>query len=192
MSSLIKRISIGLTICGLGVVFALPPGMAAADDQHWLDKPRTNWNSPGMDIPAPPPADQDQLPTCGTQARSVETDYDQALSDAGWTVYGSYQAGWGVAIVSGLAGYDGMCRPMGFQDFVFVDGVFAGTLSPEPMDSRTDGARDMLSLLTADRVRSVFLRYKAGDPACCPSSKSSVLYGVDRSGSAPVVVPQSE
>jgi hypothetical protein len=148
MSSLFKRISLGLTMCGLGVVFALPPGMAAADDQ--------------------------------------------SLADAGWTVYGSYQAGWGIAVISALARYDGMCRPMGFQDFVFVDGVFAGTLSPEPMDSRTDGARDVLNLLTADHMRSVFLRYRAGDPACCPSSKSSVLYGVDRSGSAPVVVPQSD
>jgi hypothetical protein len=144
-----------------------------------------------MDIPAPPPAIQGFPPGCATQSRPTETDTDQAVADAGWTVYGSYMAGWGVAIVSALTSYDGMCRPMGFQDFVFVDGTFAGTLSPQPMDSRTDGARDLLSLQTTDRMLSTFVRYKASDAACCPSSKTSVIYRIDRSSWAPVVVPQS-
>jgi hypothetical protein len=43
-------------------------------------------------------------------------------------------------LVSGAAGTDGMCRPEQFQEFLFVKGAFAGTISPAPMDSRSDGA----------------------------------------------------
>jgi hypothetical protein len=34
------------------------------------------------------------------------------------------------------AGYDGMYRPRPYQEFVFVRGIFAGTLAPQPMNSR--------------------------------------------------------
>ena len=40
--------------------------------------------------------------------------------------------------LAGMADADGMCRPLGYQLFVFVGGSFAGTLSPLPMDSRAD------------------------------------------------------
>jgi hypothetical protein len=51
----------------------------------------------------------------------------------------------------GTAGYDGMCRPRQYQDFVFVGSVFAGTLSPQPMDSRTDGALGRVFHRSAER-----------------------------------------
>ncbi len=33
-------------------------------------------------------------------------------------------------VVLGRSGVDGMCRPLGYQGFVFVGGRFAGTLAP--------------------------------------------------------------
>ena len=86
--------------------------------------------TPGMAMPHPvrnrpgPATDVDTR--CTDQARPAETDEDRAVERAGWTLFASYSAGWGVRIVRGLAGYDGMCRPMEYQGFVFVDGKLAG------------------------------------------------------------------
>ena len=65
----------------------------------------------------------------------------QALVDAGWSLFNAENAtGAPFEILSGQANADGMCRPTDYQLFVFESGVFAGTLSPDLMDSRTDGA----------------------------------------------------
>ncbi len=180
-----KRVLIGLVLAS-----SLPPVSAAADGS-WLDQPLTNWNSPGMELPAAPSGTPSPNPDCQNQGRPAETDEDMAVAAAGWTVYGSYTGGWGVLVVRGLSGWDGMCRPMGYQEFVFVDGAFAGTLAPAPMDSRTDGAGDLSGLQGPDLLSAAFQRYTSTDPACCPSSTKAVQYHVDRSGAAPVIVPQA-
>jgi hypothetical protein len=73
-------------------------------------------------------------------ARPPQTEEDKRLRDQGWDLVGAFQGGWDILVIRGTAGYDGMCRPRQFQDFVFVRGAFAGTLSPRVMDSRADGA----------------------------------------------------
>jgi hypothetical protein len=120
------------------------------------------------------------------------------VAGAGWTVAGDYRAGWGVQVVLGLALYDGMCRPLQYQEFVFVDGRFAGTISPTPMDSRTDGAGETEAILSGidpaapgQIVGASFRRYTAADPLCCPSATSFVTYRVERVGDAPLLVPLS-
>jgi hypothetical protein len=45
----------------------------------------------------------------------------------------------GTSVVLGLAGFDGMCRPLRVHAFVFIDGAFAGTLTPSVMNARSDG-----------------------------------------------------
>jgi len=60
------------------------------------------------------------------------------LIAAGWHLFSAAQVGWGIRLVDGLVGYDGMCRPNQFQGFVFADGQFVGTISPAPMNSRTE------------------------------------------------------
>jgi hypothetical protein len=77
-----------------------------------------------------------------------------------------------------MAAADGMCRPMSYQAFVFSNGSFVGTLSPVPMDSRTDGALSTFRLLDASRVQAEFARYTESDPLCCPSRISTVDYSV--------------
>lgn len=166
----------------------LATALPARADGSWLDQPLVNWNLPGAALPAPP-AEEVVNPMCGQDARPVETAEDQALSDAGWTLFGAYQGGWGVTVVSALSGYDGMCRPFGYQFFVFVDGAFAGTISPEPMDSRFDGAATIVRLDAQGRISAQFSRYGESDPLCCPSRISFVSYGIDQSQGAPVLVP---
>ena len=108
---------------------------------------------------------------------------------AGWTLYHGYQAGYGVLVIWALSGYDGMCRPMGYQAFVFAEGAFAGTIAPAPMNSRTDGSAQTVQLLSGD-VTATFSRYARNDPACCPSRPDvRVGYIVERGPGGPVLVP---
>ena len=113
------------------------------------------------------------------------------MVDAGWRLFSAAQVGWGMRVAYGLVGYDGMCRPLQFQGFVFADGQFAGTISPQPMDSRTDGVGRVLDMHGPANLAAQFNRYAPTDALCCPSAAFFVEYTVDRSGSAPLLVPQS-
>lgn len=130
-------------------------------------------------------------PRCLPQKRPIDTAADQALSDAGWTLFAGYNAGWDTYVVRALSGYDGMCRPLGYNVFVFVDGQFAGTISPDNMDSRTDGSGDVRFFATRDSMSAEFQRYSDTDPLCCPSGSASVIYAVNRTGNGPLLVPQT-
>ena len=85
-------------------------------------------------------------------------------------------------MVLGRSGVDGMCRPLGFQGFVFSGGRFAGTLAPRPMDSRSDGAAQAPELWSAGTLSVTFSRYTGRDPLCCPSRVSTVQYRIDVRG----------
>ncbi len=146
----------------------------SAQDETWLDGDLASWNTPGMAIPTAPTIDGNTDPRCVERERPAETAEDDALIAEGWHLFLPYQRGWGVTLISGLASYDGMCRPLGYQSFVFVDGVFAGTVSPEPMNSRTTGAARDVNLWYADQVSAEYLRYAPDDPLCCASSTDSV------------------
>jgi hypothetical protein len=176
------------------IVGAASPSRASADGS-WLDDPSATWNTPGMRMPNPVknrPGPASEVDTrCTDQARPAEIDEDRALERAGWTVFGSYEGGWVVRIVRGLAGYDGMCRPLEYQAFVFVDGKLAGTLSPTTMDSRIDGSLMGLDFYVSDRIIARYARYKADDALCCPSAESTVFYKIDRSGASPVLVREN-
>jgi len=170
------------------LVFALGLASGAAPvraDGAWLDeKPIKPWNQAGMSVPrplaedAPFPANEER---CAARIRQPENAADQAVVDAGWTLYESYRAGWGISVVFATVGTDGMCRPWGYQQFVFVNGVFAGTVSPVPMYSRTDGSGSVLSFDGDGRISASFARYDDKDPLCCPSKPSAfVEFKIDR------------
>ena len=171
--------------CALGLLCA---PLAAVADGSWIDQGGPNWNQAGMAVPAAPPeaAEPPSDPRCAASARWVENANDQAVANAGWHLYGWYESGWGISAVTGLSGFDGMCRPMGFQEFIFVDGVFAGTISPVPMDSRADGSGWVISI-GPNEVTAQFNRYTPDDALCCPSAESTVHYTIDRDGGAPVL-----
>lgn len=171
---------------------ALLPRTSHADGA-WLDAPLVQWNSPGADVPvAPPNVGLPGNPNCPTSGRPPETDEDAAVVGAGWTLFGTYQAGWGVKVIHGEAGYDGMCRPDPYQVFVFVDGVFAGTIAPSEMGARTDGSENQAVLQgSGDRLLANFSRYAPDDPLCCPSRISTVMYRIDTQDGLPVLVATS-
>ncbi|HEX3246698.1 MAG TPA: LppP/LprE family lipoprotein, partial [Chloroflexota bacterium] len=171
---------------------ALGPPISANADSTWLDEPIQQWNQPGMPVPLVQRSGTEaQLdPRCASVARSAETSMDASVTDAGWTLFNPYEAGWGVALLFGVSGYDGMCRPSMYHAFVFVDGAFAGTLAPVASMSRTDGALTRDARIEADgRLGAVFIRYAPEDPLCCPSQPSvAVSYRVERTPQGPVVL----
>jgi hypothetical protein len=181
-----------LTAAVLALLVTAPhPIPLAAQQASWLDGELASWNTAAMAIPAAPTVDGYPDPRCASRERPAETDEDDALIAEGWRLFLPYQRGWGVTLVSGLAGYDGMCRPLGYQYFVFVDGEFAGTIAPRPMDSRSDGAADTVSLWFADQLSAEFRRYTANDALCCPSGSTSVDYTIVHTPAGPVLNPNS-
>jgi hypothetical protein len=170
------------------VAFAQTQGSAS-----WLDEPLVSWNQAGMPLPTPvPPTGYSLNPSCASSLRWAETPQDQALVDAGWSLQAAYQAGWGTTAVDGASSYDGMCRPLGYNGFVFVNGVFAGTISPDPMDSRSTGAGSVTSLQNG-QILARYVRYAATDPLCCPSMPAvDVTFEVQSTPDGPVLVPISK
>jgi hypothetical protein len=73
--------------------------------------------------------------------------------------------------------------------FVFVDGRFAGTLSPELMNSRTGGTATEVRLYSASHVAAEFARYTEKDPLCCPLCTSSVSLQITRDVGGALVAP---
>ncbi len=81
-----------------------------------------------------------------------------------------------------------MRRPVAYQQFVFVDGVFAGTLAPQAMMPRTDGALFDV-WIGPDEVGALHDRYAPTDGLCCPSAQTRVSFTVERTAAGPVVTP---
>jgi hypothetical protein len=159
----------------------------------WLDRPLVNWNKAGDKLPLPP-ADGERkqalIQRCQLTPPLV-TPAEKEVDAAGWIPFWNVDQQLvrdGIEIIGGMMGADGMCRPARYNLFVFVDGRFAGVLSPTPMTSRLDGSsgvvRMALPLITAE-----FARYTPSDPLCCPSSRVTVRYRIDRTPAGTVVVP---
>ncbi|HEX7085765.1 MAG TPA: LppP/LprE family lipoprotein [Vicinamibacterales bacterium] len=161
-----------LVTCG-GVIHSQEAGGA------WMDEPAiASWNSAGRPVPAAPDVDNPVNPRCRGLARPPQSNEDTLVRDRGWDLVGAFQGGWEVVIVRGTATYDGMCRPIQFQDFVFVRGRFAGTLAPAPMKSRTDGALSRVALQGPTQLTAEYLRYAESDALCCPSRITRVTFEI--------------
>lgn len=192
------RLGIGLALSILMAASSAATGVAdqlpaqAQDSGSWLDQPLVNWNQAGMVLPAPVSGAGNILsPSCAPTLRWAETPEDQALTDAGWSLQPPYLAGWGMTAVTGSSSYDGMCRPLGYNVFVFVNGAFAGTISPEPMDSRTSGAGSVTGMQNG-RVYARYVRYAPTDPLCCPSLPAvDITFEVHSTPNGPVLTPMS-
>jgi hypothetical protein len=176
-------------LCGAIVMMAGQSEFGEAQKVgSWLDAPKpASWNKSGLSIPVVPSVQADIDPRCRALVRPAELEEDKRVRDQGWDLVGAYQGGWQILVIRGTAGYDGMCRPRQFQGFVFVRGVFAGTLSPEPMESRTDGALSQVFLQSNGRLTADYLRYASKDPLCCPSKTTHIEFEIgDGSTLSPV------
>lgn len=187
-------------LAGFALSFVLAAGLTATGmatawaDGTWLDAPLTNWNAPGQGVPKATPPQFELDPRCVERARPPESPEEAQVEAQGWRLVGMYQGGWGTRIVTGATEFDGMCRPIGFQTFTFQHGVFAGTISPQTMDSRTDGAAFNVILSSkapgeVQQVTASFTRYKPEDPLCCASAKTDVSYRITVENGKPVLTP---
>jgi hypothetical protein len=173
---------------------ALVTLLAAGGPGSWLDaKPLVNWNVAGAALPARPGPKDAELGLggrCRSSVRPPTTIEDRALVKRGWSLVGPATRYATTVIDFAMSSADGMCRPNGYQGFVFVNGKFAGTLAPHPMDSRTDGAvsGQMITLRNANDIEAAFARYSDKDPLCCPHANSLVTYTI-KTAPAPRVFP---
>src|SRR5215213_7884897 len=163
---------------GAALAAALLPATALAGG-GWIDGGATGWNGPGGGVPGSPGANAGDTERCAAILRGPETGEDQAVQEMGWALYGAPAGDFGIRIVSAMLGADSDCRPLGFQDFIFVEGAYAGTISPELMDSGTDGARAEIGVPSGDLVAARFERWDG--------SSTWVNYYIDR-GASPVLI----
>jgi heat shock protein HslJ len=161
------------------LVFGAPVRTCAADS--WLDRPLTNWNREGSNLPRLPRPTQDAggspiADRCREQIRQPASDGEKAVTRIGWMVYGPIESKESTTVFLALSSVDGMCRPLGYQAFVYSEGRYAGTLSPAAMNSRMDGSLSKIRLLSPTNLVAEFVRYSASDALCCPSRISTVQY----------------
>jgi uncharacterized lipoprotein YbaY len=164
----------------------------AARPGSWLDAPLTAWNVAGQNVHKPPPPSsslQADAQRCGENTRKPSLDVDRPLVREGWKLFGPAMVYGRTTIVKARSDADGMCRPLGYNVFVFYDGKFAGTISPVLMNARTDGAETNVHILDEDQVTVEFARYTAQDPLCCPSSTSRVMFELKNDAAGPRLVP---
>ena len=142
-----------------------------------------------MPIPPAPQGQKNPDPRCRESMREPASEVDQQVRARGWDLIGPTVESEEIRVIVGTANYDGMCCPRQYQEFVFGRGIFAGTLSPVPMDSRTDGALGRVAIQTGGRVQAEYSRYGAADPLCCPSRITTVVFEIEKD--PPVLKPVS-
>lgn len=169
----------------------LSPPAIGAEGGEWLDGDTLeNWNTAGDEIPTAPEQESDNFEYCQQAIRAAQIPEDEAILEAGWQLYGPIQLYGDTVVVTGMANADGMCRPLAHQAFVFVEGEFAGTLSPTPMDSRTDGNLFAIDLIQSNYLRGAYQRYEPSDALCCPSAEDYLFFTIEEPDGTPVVVPE--
>lgn len=185
-----------LSLIGLLLIlcpFAFSTTARSQSAKSWFEqKPLRNWNKPGSAVPKAPNNTSRTNAQCQHQIRNAATPQERAVQSAGWTLYngrGEGKNSRGVSLIKGLTDFDGMCRALGYQEFVFVNGVFAGTTSPNLMNARSDGGLIETNIETPSRLKAQFSRYVKQDPSCCASQISEVTYRIDVANKKPFVVP---
>jgi len=175
----------GRLICAAAALclFGARQAAGAAEAPSWLDRsPPAAWNKPAAAIPRRAPGPVENGARCASNVRRATSLEDQRIAAAGWRLVGAYLRFDGTSIVEAASGFDGMCRWAGYNAFVFVDGTYAGTLSPTPMDALID-----VHLYSAGAISGTFSRYTPDDPLCCPTRTSSATYSLQGKGKLTVV-----
>jgi heat shock protein HslJ len=178
---LAARLFATVALAGVVALLSIIPAVAQGS---WLDRPLVDWNRPGDILPELPEPPEPQvgsadLERCERDLREPQSPAEEALVRRGWRPYGPVQSSELTMVVTALSSFDGMCRPMGFQAFVYWEGRYAGTLSPEPMNSRSDGSLIEVRV-RPDALSADFARYMDADPLCCPSRVDTVTYELER------------
>ena len=187
---MINQLSLFILILLSAIAYAPADSYANPEPSGlWLDS-SDNWNKPGTTIPqAPKTTDGNNLSYCQRSIRKASLPEDKQVIAAGWTLTGAVQLYEDTTVIQAMTDADGMCRPLNFQVFVFKEGQFAGTLSPIPMDSRTDGSLGRYQLYQSGQIDAIFSRYSPRDALCCASRTSRVFFQLETLNEQPVLVP---
>jgi hypothetical protein len=173
-----------IALCALSVILVALNTTAQQTDiaNSWLDRPLVNWNRQGKELPRLPRVtaigETPLSERCREQVRQPAVPAERAVVKLSWTLYGPAQLFGAARVFTAMGGVDGMCRPLGYQAFVYSEGRYAGTLSPVAMNSRTDGALTTIRLVSARRILAEFTRYTDTDPLCCPARMSTVIFNL--------------
>lgn len=156
---------------------------ALAQTSQWLDmKPLPNWNSRKRVILETKKISNAELKRCSTSVRQPTLSQDFLLTKMNWTLTGAAQVFGNTAIITTAEGFDGMCRPLKYETYVFIGNKLAGALTPAPVNSREDGSLSSVNLYSETEFTAEFARYRNSDALCCPSKIERVLYRVDPDG----------
>jgi len=178
-----KNQSIRLLGAAFAVVLTFSVHAVAQSQYSWLDdKPLPSWSERSRAILQTEKIGQSELARCRNVIRPATLPVDRLLTKYNWTLVGDAQVFGKATAVTVAQGFDGMCRPRGFQTLVFVGNLVAGTLSPGPMDSRTDGSLINVKLLSETSLVADYIRYKGTDALCCPSKINRVTFKIERDG----------
>jgi len=172
-------------------VFLLLCGVHGFGQSDWLDmKPLPNWNGRSRAILQTEKISPTDLARCRNIVRPASLAVDHLLTKYGWTLVGEAQIFGKTTVVTVATGFDGQCRPRGFDTLVFVGDRVAGKLSPGPMDSRTDGYLTNVNLITETSLTAYYARYRANDPLCCPWKTEAVTFIIKPDGKNFLLVPE--
>src|SRR5262245_23882607 len=94
-------------------LFIAAAAYAQTNVPSWLDRPLTNWNAPGRQLPAAPGAEESTksvIARCKLTPPAA-TAGEKALATAGWITFWNFDRQLladGVEVVGGMRGADGM------------------------------------------------------------------------------------
>lgn len=162
-----------------------------AQTGQWLDmKPLPNWNSRKRVILETKKMSAPELKRCSAAVRQPTLPQDFLLTKMNWTLTGAAQVFGNTAVITTAEGFDGMCRPLKYETYVFVGNRLAGGLTPGPEDSRADGSIINVNLYSETDLSAEFARYKNSDALCCPYKTERVTYKVKPDGGNFLLVPE--
>jgi len=113
------------------VVLSFSVHAVAQSQYSWLDdKPLPSWSARSRAILETKKISSAELTRCRNVIRPATLPVDRLLTKYNWTLVGDARVYGNTTAVTVAQGFDGMCRPLGFQTLVFVGNLVAGTLSP--------------------------------------------------------------
>lgn len=182
-----------LTSCLLFIFLCGAQAFAQSGAGVWLDQqPLPSWNSRKRAILETKKVSGAELRRCAAVVRQPTLAQDFLLTKMNWTLTGAAHVFGRTAIVTVAEAFDGQCRPLKYETYVFVGNRVAGTLTPGPLDSRADGALVNVQLGGEKNLIAQFARYRQSDSLCCPSKTETVSYVIKPDGANFLLVPESK
>ncbi len=186
-----KNLKIKFLLATFAVVLSC--GFDAFAQSDWLDmKPLPSWNERKRAILQTKKISSAELKRCAVVVRQPTLPQDKLLTKMGWTLTGAAHVFGNTTVVTVAEAFDGMCRPLKFDTYVFVGNRVAGTLSPGQMDSRTDGSLVNVQMTDERNLTAEYVRYRDSDALCCPYKTEAVTFVIKPDGANFLLVPESK